>query len=272
MAEDDTREFAEDEEMPIVKDVDRHRFYFETGLYDEIPFSRVGEKLLQGDVDAYNPVSRIDTTYTIEAQEASDSKVDAWGKKKYYLVTLKCKRKETDVLRFLVYVDNDVIVKLGQQPSLADIQFADIGKKYDKLLPREDLSTFKKAIGLAAHGAGAGSLIYLRRIFENLIFATYRENHKDLGISEDDFRVLRMAEKVERLSAQLPSQLVEMKSAYGVLSKGVHELTEAECLAYFPVLKLSIELILEQKIEMDTKAARDASVKKQLAEISEKLK
>jgi hypothetical protein len=58
-----------------------------------------------------------------------------------------------------------------------------------------------------------------------------------------------MEDKVEILKEFLPSQLVEAKSIYGILGKGVHELTEEECLKYFPPLKLSIELILNQKIE-----------------------
>jgi hypothetical protein len=59
---------------------------------------------------------------------------------------------------------------------------------------------------------------------------------------------------------------------YKILSKGVHELTEQECLAYFPVLKIAIELILEQKIEVALKEQRDKDVQAQLSKIEADLK
>ena len=80
-----------------------------------------------------------------------------------------------------------------------------------------------------------------------------------------------MENKVELLKSHLPSQLVEMKSVYSILSKGVHHLSENECLAYFEPLKLSIELILDQKIEMDLKRQRDERVKEGIQNINTKL-
>ena len=80
-----------------------------------------------------------------------------------------------------------------------------------------------------------------------------------------------MEDKVETLKKFLPSQLVEMKSIYSILGKGVHELSEEECLKYFAPLKLSIELILDQKIENKEKLERDALVKKQLQDIHQQL-
>jgi hypothetical protein len=163
-------------------------------------------------------------------------------------------------------------MKVGQFPSLADIQFAEIGKKYNKHLSEEDLRNYKKAIGGFAHGIGAGSFVYLRRIFENLILEAFVNHKAELGLTDDAFSKLRMADKVDALKTVLPSQLVEMKFVYGILSKGVHELTEEECLEYFSSLRLSIELILDQKIEAKQKADKDVAVKKELLEITKALK
>ena len=63
-----------------------------------------------------------------------------------------------------------------------------------------------------------------------------------------------------------------MKPLYGVLSQGVHELTEDECLSYFPVLKLSIELILDRKIEEEAKSKRAKDVKAQLQEVRSRIR
>jgi len=259
-----------EEKQKEVRKITRHEFYFETPLYEFIANEDFNEDVLSGDVDAYNSLSGFDTTYTINGHRIDNSTWETYFK--VYKVTLTCKRNGKDILRFFVWKDADVIGKFGQYPSLADIQFAEIGKKYDKLLSRSDLQEFKKAIGLAAHGVGAGSFVYLRRIFENLIKETFAEINSTLGMKEEDFLRLRMEEKVDALAKYLPSQLVEMRNIYKVLSDGVHNLTEEECLTYFPVLKLSIELILEQKIESESKKKKDAEVKKRVAEMTQSLK
>lgn len=51
----------------------------------------------------------------------------------------------------------------------------------------------------------------------------------------------------------------------------MHELTEEECLRYFAPIKLSIELILDQKIEEAKKSEKDAMVKKQLQQIQQEI-
>jgi len=48
-------------------------------------------------------------------------------------------------------VNETSVSKIGQYPSLADIQFTELGKKYNKVLPKEDLKNFKKAIGFHSH-------------------------------------------------------------------------------------------------------------------------
>ena len=40
-----------------------------------------------------------------------------------------------------------------------------------------------------------------------------------------------------------------LQNLYSLTSKGLHERSEEECLEYFPVIRVGIELILEQTIE-----------------------
>lgn len=256
------------------KKISKHEFYFETPLYEVINVDMVEGDLFRGDVDAYNPISGFDTTYSIHANRIGYTYGGYFDDdyEGFYTVTLTCKRKEVDKLKFFVFKNNEIVIKLGQYPSLADIQFAEIGKKYDRFLSKQELKDFKKAIGLAAHGYGAGSFVYLRRIFENLINKAFEESKTTIKISVDNFRKMFMVKKIELLKNYLPSQLLEMKSVYKILSKGVHELSEQECLKYFRVLKLSIELILDQKIEIEVKRKRDEEVKRQLKEINKKIK
>lgn len=48
---------------------------------------------------------------------------------------------------------------------------------------------------------------------------------------------------------ELPDFLVKNRDLYGILSKGIHELSEDECLSYFDPVKAALELILDQALE-----------------------
>jgi len=271
---------AEENTIEEPKIISKHDFYFETALYELIDYPQLESEsnLLTGDVDAYSSRNNTDTTYKInlvwtKILETKYINQFSEPRRGFCNVILSCKRKDNDILYFFIYNDeiNKKVMKVGQYPSIADLQFAEIGKKYDKILSSQDLHDLKKAIGLMAHGAGAGSLVYLRRIFENIIWDTYEKNKDTLNISEVDFKKKRMDEKVDFLKDFLPSQLVEMKSIYGILSKGVHELSEKECLTYFPALKLSIILILDQKIKEEIEKKKSSDIKKALADISKQI-
>src|SRR3989338_2436633 len=238
-------------EVEVKEPMTKHQFYFDTPLYEVLALNEVEKSFMSGDVDGYYPLSNFDTTFEIDSNHIG-----------YH---------DSVYNNFYIIKNGDFVLKVGQYLSLADIQFAELGKKYNNVLDKDSLAEFKRAIGLAAHGIGVGSFVYLRRIFEKLISQTF-DAHKDtLGIEEKAFVPTRMEDKVELLKSYLPSQLVEMKSVYSILSKGVHQLSENECLAYFEPLKLSIELILDQKIEMDLKRQRDERVKEGIQNINTKL-
>lgn len=55
------------------------------------------------------------------------------------------------------------------------------------VLDKKSLFEFKRAIGLAAHGTGVGSFVYLRRIFEGLITETYETYKASIGIQDRVF-------------------------------------------------------------------------------------
>jgi hypothetical protein len=64
-------------------------------------------------------------------------------------------------------------------------------------------------------------------------------------------KAARMSDRIRLLKSKLPPFLVENASIYGILSDGVHNLTEEQCLKYFDVVRNGIELMLEQKIAGD---------------------
>lgn len=263
-----------------INKITKHDFYFETSLYDEVKISDLENDFFEWDVDWYSPINYIDTTYKIswinwwtitDHWICSYSYTKEYKEEWLYKIDLTCKRKDNDRVIFYVLITDETITKIWQFPSLADIHFAELWKKYDKILPKEDLRNFKKAIWLNSHWAWAGSFVYLRRIFENLIFNTFNENIQELNITIEDFNSKRMEDKVDFLKWLLPEQLVKMKKIYSILSKWVHELSEEDCLKYFPAMKLSIELILDQRIENLKKKEKDRKALETMESILQEL-
>ena len=258
--------------------ISKHDFYFETPLYEKIPFGHLEEKLFSGDVDAYSNVLQDNTTYHIDFEWVG--KWTEWGSSinkiiGYAAVTLTCKRKSNNILRFFVYRDRTnagFIEKVGQDPSMADLQFSHLQRKYKNVLNEKYLKEFKRVIGLASHGVGVGSFVYLRRIFEKLILQTYEENQKNISEDIGSFKTKKMGDKIDVLKSFLPSQLIKMKGVYGILSKGIHELDDEDCLSYFNPLKLSIEFILDQKIEEKKNTDKDKLVDQEIQKIQQELK
>ena len=96
--------------------------------------------------------------------------------------------------------------------------------------------------------------------------------NKIQGWDEEVYIKARMNDKIEILKSQLPDFLVENKSLYGILSKGIHELSEDDCKNYFPTVKLGIELILDEKLEAKKKNDKIELARKSLAAIKGELK
>lgn len=173
---------------------------------------------------------------------------------------LSCARnKSGHTITFYSLLSKGTLQKIGQYPSFADIAL-DESKDYSKLLDKEDTSEFHKAIGLAAHGVGIGSYVYLRRIFERLIAKRFAEYRDAEGWDDASFKAMRMKERIEHLKDHLPEFLVSNAKLYSILSLGVHELDEADCLAFFPILRQSTIWILEQ----DKKKQEELAQRKQL--------
>jgi hypothetical protein len=182
-------------------------------------------------------------------------------------LTITCARSESHSVQFVFRLDENMqLQKIGQFPSLADIAI-DESKTYRTVLTPEDSSEFHKAIGLAAHGVGIGSVVYLRRIFERLIIRRFEEFKTVEGWADDDFPN-RMADRVDFLRAHLPPFLVENSRIYSILSLGLHELDEEQCLRFFPILKASIIWILDEDKKKKEELQLRNSLKKAIAEFT----
>ena len=148
---------------------------------------------------------------------------------------------------------------------IADLAFPEL-KEYKKVVSADDLRELRKAIGLHAQGIGIGAFVYVRRIFERLI-----DRAKDMAITDgsldmEEYSHSRVAERIDLLKKYLPNALVSNKAFYGIVSKGIHELSEEDCIAYFPVVQEGIMLILRQwkakQEEIETEQRLSASLSK----------
>ena len=145
-----------------------------------------------------------------------------------------------------------IMEKVGQYPSMADLQMFDI-EKYRSVLSKDHFRDFKTALGLYASGVGCGSFIYLRRIFEGLVVEAETLASQQKGWNAEEYERRRFNEKIEYLEAFgqkiIPDVLVGVKGKiYGILSRGVHQSSDQECNELFPVMKYVIEEVLDHRI------------------------
>ena len=79
----------------------------------------------------------------------------------YDEIDITCVRDEDHVVRYYFRIENMTLEKIGQFPSLATISNDEVFQ-YRTSMTEVDGQEFHKAIGLAAHGVGVGSFVYLR--------------------------------------------------------------------------------------------------------------
>lgn len=225
----------------------------------------------QGSIDTYCLECKDKSIFTVKSSDllyVNPSSLHINFKNPYInTVVASCSRKSTHLACYIFRISEvDGITKIGQYPSTADASKQDL-KAYGKVLSEEHQEGLAKAIGLFSYGIGAGSIVYLRKIFEALVEEAHLEaskNTKWIETHGENYPSLRMGEKVSSLGDFLPSDLVKHPKLYGFLSQGLHSLPENECLRLFPMLKLAIEFILGQKIDKFEKEQQRQTLQKLL--------
>lgn len=255
-----------------------NEFLIEVPLYEVITYE--SEDLEQGrslyyfdeTLDSYCPECNQHSIFSRDWGNSKyiDRAADAWVDSGKFAILLSCSRNSKHKLYFLFVAKDNTIQKIGQLPSIASLNLFDV-KKYSKALEPKYFKELTRAIGLVSHGVGVGSFVYLRRIFEFLIEEAHKETISTPNWDEAAYSKGRMNEKIELLSPKLPSFLVENRSLYSILSKGIHELSEEECLAAFPVVKLGIEIILDDKLEKMNRDKKLEEAKKAISALAGKI-
>lgn len=157
----------------------------------------------------------------------------------------QCALNEQHYTDYVVRANGNIIIKIGQYPSVADLAFPEL-KEYKKILSKDDMREIRRAIGLFAQGIGVGAYVYLRRIFERIIDSAKNSAISDGKLSDEMYKNAHVDERISLLKDYLPEVLVENTVFYSIVSKGIHELSEEDCITYFPVLQEAIFMILRQ--------------------------
>ncbi len=252
-------------ELPNLKSLEQ--FLFETPPYVQIALfgAYSVEQLYNFDggivrIDGHCPFCQRPSTFTVVFQHVPDGSQRARIEERFShdAMRLECVRESSHKIHFYFRIADLTITKIGQFPSMADIANDEVSR-FRKGMNSLDAQEFHRAIGLAAHGVGVGSFVYLRRVFERLIYNRFEEFKVAEGWTDDQFLNVRMEQKIALLKDHLPEFLYENRKIYSILSVGVHALDEKNCLGWFEVMKQSIVIILEDdkknKEELDRRLA-----------------
>ena len=74
------------------------------------------------------------------------------------------------------------------------------------------------------------------------------------------------------LKDALPEILVGNSTVYGIVSKGIHELSEEDCISYFPILKEYIFSIAEEWEAIRVRKLRQKEMNSALSRIANQVK
>lgn len=263
------------------------QFLAEQPLYEEIKFdaqqnSDLEEMLLQKGsseqhIDTFcihcdrETTFQFSTDYTIRTEFIMTYHLFREGDKQFFLLSYKCSRQPSHELLMVFRYSEGTFMKVGQYPSRADLDIAAF-KQYAKVIEKEALRELTRAVGLAAHGVGIGAFVYLRRIVETLVEQARAKAEAAGNFDLDAYAKARFSDKIKILAAFLPPLLSQSPQLYSILSKGVHELSEQECLKAFPALRLAIEIILDEKEAERERNLKSSQLSKTLNTISSELK
>ena len=160
-------------------------------------------------------------------------------------------------------------MKVGQSPSIYDMNEEINNKSFLKELGEEYASYYKTACSLNSFNSNIGAMTYLRRIFEKLLLDCFEQNKGELEMTKEDFTKFRMEDKLDKLKKFLPQIIFEngYNQVYSKVSDGIHNLSEDECNDLFIPLRMAIEEILIEKMELKEKKIRQEKLGKQLQNI-----
>ena len=276
-------------------------FLEKSGLYNQVEISEETFSDLDsfyhgyGQIEVFCPKCQKDrifkrpTIYTINDNNRKDKKAFTelfTYRPEIEQYTFECTNDNDHKIYYVImcheddYHDKKYLTKIGQYPSYTDLS-RPLFLKYKKL-KNNYYSDLNRASGLFDSGIGIGSFIYLRRIVEKLIEQAGANAIKEEKITSEQFEFRKIdgerqtrntvVEKIALLRGYLPDVMVDNPQIYSIVSKGVHELSENECLSYFPILQSGIQMILDDLLAQQQRLADEKKYKEELGRIVGEIK
>ena len=259
------------------------RFIVQDGLYRWLDLSTDEGKIIDNMIgneifftfDLYCPTCKMVTPYQIRTAAVTNRSIAT----RYQTDTLRkpvvvlnavCLRVQ-HLMAVVLYQQKGRLIKIGQYPSLADIAFGELSK-LDRSLEPLDRKELGRALGLFAHDAPLGAFVYLRRVFERMIARAYVRHVAEGGDEVQNFEGLKMDQRLKVVRGQLPRKVAQNSNVFGVLSKGIHELSDEEGRDLFPLVKTVIFQMLgdeeRDRLAKEQEAATDAALADVIARMS----
>ncbi|MGZ8251174.1 MAG: hypothetical protein ACXW1P_02415 [Methylophilaceae bacterium] len=218
-------------------------------------------------VDFYCPACKKFTPFqgvlSLETQNSMASELMAaksfgvaagfWTQKKFSK-ELSCTRANHKTI-FHFQIEDGHLLKVGQYPSIADINFGEV-LEFASALGEQRTHELNKAIELAGNGAGLGAYIYLKKIFESLLEDAHQIALSNKAWDEAGYLAANISNKVKILAPHLPSFILEHPEHYAMLDHGLDELTDAICLEQFNALKTAVLVITDERLAQLTRDLR----------------
>lgn len=214
----------------------------------------------------YNPLNALANEYH------ERSKLPIWQKFEDFIITYKgsfildffCQHDCNEHHYFAIMINGLYITKIGQYPTFAKEEVNKKLIKYKSLIPKY-YPELTKAISAYSQNMGVPSFVYLRRVLEHLV-----DTKANLYKITTDQKFVDKLHEVEKHEKIIPDEFDGIKNQlYSVLSKGVHEYEENECIEMFPAVKFIIECILDAEL---VKKEHEQKAKEATAIIQQKLK
>lgn len=159
-----------------------------------------------------------------------------------YIQEYKCCVDKSHYQYNIYYISGDKMIKIGQYPSEVDKgsnEYLDKIKSICKKNEAKEIVNYiKTALIMESGGYGIASLLYIRRAFEHLINISE-------GKDKNDNTGGTMKERIKN-NKYLPDVIKSKSKVYNVISEGIHNQTEAECMELFKVIKVGVIILIRK--------------------------
>ncbi|HHL2033739.1 hypothetical protein [Clostridium perfringens] len=156
-----------------------------------------------------------------------------------YIQEYECCVNRNHKLYNIYMCDNNIVTKIGQYPSSLDNGSVEYLKQLKEICSNKEAKEISKyikdALVMESFGYGIASLLYIRRAFEKLIIISEGKEHENDGTT--------MKDRIKN-NKYLPDLIKENSRIYNIISEGIHNQSEEECMELFKIIKVGVMILI----------------------------